>query len=81
MRGLNLGNAVSIYFGDPEGNMIETYLDTPFHVTQPHGDPLDLDQPDDVIWQQTESIRRANPTFLPREVWESRLPVAAPEAA
>ena len=72
MRGLNHGNALSIYFSDPEGNTIESYLDTPYHVAQPHGDPLDLTQADAAIWAQTEAICRADPTFLPRAEWEAQ---------
>uniref|UniRef100_UPI002ABDEDE0 VOC family protein n=1 Tax=Paraburkholderia sp. J63 TaxID=2805434 RepID=UPI002ABDEDE0 len=64
MRGLNHGNALSIYFSDPEGNTVEVYLDTPWYVTQPHGDPLDLERPDSEIWEQTEKICRADPTFM-----------------
>jgi catechol 2,3-dioxygenase len=30
MRNMNHGNALSIYFQDPEGNMIEVYVDTPW---------------------------------------------------
>lgn len=29
------GNAVSVYFNDPEGNGIEIFCDTPWHVEQP----------------------------------------------
>lgn len=29
------GNAVSVYFKDPEGNGIEIFADTPWHVSQP----------------------------------------------
>jgi len=29
------GNAVSVYFSDPEGNGIEIFADTPWHVKQP----------------------------------------------
>ncbi|MEM7323245.1 MAG: VOC family protein [Actinomycetota bacterium] len=29
------GNAVSVYFKDPEGNGIEIFCDTPWHVSQP----------------------------------------------
>lgn len=64
MRGLNHGNALSIYFADPEDNTIEVYLDTPWYVPQPHGDPLDLDLPDDEIWKQTEAAVRADPGFM-----------------
>lgn len=69
MRSLNHGNALSIYFADPEDNTVEVYLDTPWQVRQPHGDPLDLDQPDALIWAETERICRADPTFQPRAEW------------
>jgi len=71
MRGLNHGNALSIYFSDPEGNTVEVYLDTPWYVTQPHGDPLDLDRPDDEIWAETERNCRSDPTFKPVDQWRS----------
>lgn len=70
MRGLNHGNALSIYFSDPEGNTVEVYLDTPWYVAQPHGDPLDLDKPDEEIMAETEAVCRADPGFLPRAEWE-----------
>lgn len=69
LRGLNHGNALSIYFFDPEENTVEVYLDTPWYVSQPHGDPLDLDRSDDDIWTETERIVRADPTFKPVEQW------------
>ena len=72
MRGLNHGNALSIYFHDPEDNLVEVYLDTPWYVTQPHGDPLDLARSDEEIWAETERAVRADPTFLPVEVWRAR---------
>ncbi len=31
------GNAVSVYFKDPEDNGIEVFCDTPWHVKQPQG--------------------------------------------
>jgi catechol 2,3-dioxygenase len=80
MRGLNHGNALSIYFLDPEENTVEVYLDTPWYVTQPHGDPLDIDLPDAEIWAETEKIVRADPTFQPVEDWsrEFRQKLAQP---
>lgn len=71
MRGLNHGNALSIYFLDPEENTVEVYLDTPWYVAQPHGDPLDLDKPDAEIWAETEKIVRADPTFTPVAEWSA----------
>jgi catechol 2,3-dioxygenase len=72
MRGLNHGNALSIYFADPEGNTVEVYIDTPFYVAQPHGDPLDLDKSDDEIMRETEAICRSDPTFMPVADWQEK---------
>ena len=43
------GNAWSLYFTDPEGNGVECFVDSPFHVAQPYGDGLDLSTSDDEI--------------------------------
>lgn len=72
MRGMNHGNALSIYFSDPEGNTVEVYLDTPWYVPQPHGDPLDLEKSDDQIWAETEAACRADPGFEPVQKWATR---------
>ena len=72
MRGLNHGNAISIYFADPEENTVEVYLDTPWQVSQPLGDPLDLDRPDAEIWAETERICRADPSFEAANQWAER---------
>ncbi|HBK04272.1 MAG TPA: glyoxalase [Acetobacteraceae bacterium] len=64
MRVLSHGNAWSCYFKDPEGNVVEAYLDTPWHVPQPHGDPLDLSKSDEDIIRETEAICRADPGFM-----------------
>jgi catechol 2,3-dioxygenase len=61
MRPISHGNAWSIYFKDPEGNVVEAYLDTPFHVPQPHGKPLDLTKSDDQILSETEAACRDDP--------------------
>jgi catechol 2,3-dioxygenase len=72
MRNLNHGNALSIYFADLEENTVEVYLDTPWYVPQPHGDPLDLTRPDEEIWAETEAICRADPGFAPVADWMAR---------
>lgn len=43
------GNALSVYFFDPEGNRVELYYKTGFPVPQPHGDPIDLEQSDNEL--------------------------------
>jgi catechol 2,3-dioxygenase len=73
MRVLSHGNAWSCYFKDPEGNVIETYLDSPFHVPQPHGEPLDLNKSDDQILRETEDACRRDPGFMPIEQYQASM--------
>jgi catechol 2,3-dioxygenase len=72
MRNLNHGNALSIYFSDPEGNTVEVYVDTPWQVSQPHGNPLDLSKSDEALMRETEAICRADPTFMLAADWEAQ---------
>ena len=59
------GNAWSLYFHDPEDNRIEIYLDTPWHIAQPHHIDLDLSLTDAEILKSTEAHVRADPSFKP----------------
>ena len=52
---LTHGNAWSVYFRDPEFNGVEVFIDTPWHVRQPQGEPLDLDKSNDEIVEKTRS--------------------------
>lgn len=63
------GNALSVYFRDPEGNRIELYIDTPWYVDQPLKVPLDLTLPDEAIWRWAEETARRLPGFRPRPQW------------
>lgn len=67
------GNALSLYFRDPEGNRIELFLDTPWYVDQPCREPLDLTQSEAEIWTRAEKQARALPGFKPRAEWESEM--------
>jgi catechol 2,3-dioxygenase len=69
MRGISHGNAISIYFLDPEENTVEVYMDTPWYVSQPHGDPIDVDKADDLIWKEIEAIVHADPSFKSADEW------------
>jgi len=42
-RFVSHGNALGLYFFDPEGNRIEVYYKTGFPVPQPHGDLLSME--------------------------------------
>lgn len=67
------GIAWSVYFGDPEGNRIELFVDSPWYVAQPIADPFDLDQPDDEIMQATEARYGGDPSFRARADWRAEL--------
>ena len=48
------GNALSVYFHDPEGNRIELFVDTPWYVKQPLRLPMDMRLSDDELWAWAE---------------------------
>jgi catechol 2,3-dioxygenase len=73
IRQTSHGNALSIYFPDPEGNMAEIYMDTPWYVPQPHGVPIDLSLPNDEIMAQTEKHCRETPGFMPLGEWQAEV--------
>jgi catechol 2,3-dioxygenase len=61
------GNAWSIYFRDPEGNRIEVYTHTPWYVSQPLREPIDLRLEVEAIHKYTEDLCRNLPGFQSRE--------------
>jgi catechol-2,3-dioxygenase len=63
IRPLTHGNAWSVYFRDPEFNGVEVFIDTPWHVRQPQGQPLDLDKPNDEIVEATRAHFSTEPEF------------------
>ncbi|MDO8768560.1 MAG: VOC family protein [Burkholderiaceae bacterium] len=67
------GNAVSIYFRDPEGNRIEVFMDSPWYCEQPLREPIDLDQSDEDIMARAEAIARSRPRFQSRTEWQSKM--------
>ncbi len=62
---LTHGNAWSIYFNDPEGNGIEIFCDSPWHVQQPQGMAWDRDKTNDEVLEQTQRDFESNPAFGP----------------
>lgn len=67
------GNAWSVYFTDPEGNGLECFLDTPFHVAQPYGDALDLSMSDAEIEASTRAKIESLPEFQPFPQWRTEM--------
>ncbi|MEZ5660006.1 MAG: VOC family protein [Burkholderiaceae bacterium] len=72
-RPVTHGNAVSIYFTDPEGNRIEVFCDTPWYVQQPLVVPVDLGQDDAQVLAQVQAHARSLPGFEPIEQWRARI--------
>ena len=70
LRSVTHGNALSLYFRDPEGNRVELLIDTPWHVPQPCRIPVDLSLPDDELWASIEKKARELPGFKSREAWQ-----------
>ncbi len=61
------GNAWSVYFKDPEGNTIEVFCDSPFHVAQPQARPWDLSLSEDELRRRTEEEFGNEPQFKPMD--------------
>jgi catechol 2,3-dioxygenase len=65
----NHGNSWSIYFRDPEYNVIEMYVVTPWQVRQPWRVDLDLDAPDEVISAETLERIERDGVLISAEDW------------
>lgn len=72
-REISHGNAWSLYFADPEGNGVECFVDTPFHVSQPQGKPTDIDLDDDTLVEKTRNDFGKEPEFGAYADWQDRL--------
>ncbi|HEY5858191.1 MAG TPA: VOC family protein [Aldersonia sp.] len=60
------GNAIGIYFFDPEGNRNEVYLRIERDVRQPFRKTLNLDQdPADILAQAEELLASEGPAYQP----------------
>ena len=67
------GNAVSFYAPDPEGNRVEIYWNTPWYVSQPRAETIDLLQPEDSLMAAMEAVARTLPGFRPRAQWRAEM--------
>jgi len=61
------GNALSVYFKDPDGNRVEIYTHTPWYIPQPHAVPFDLSQSNEEILAWTEAYCRGDADFMSAE--------------
>ena len=67
------GNAISIYFRDPEGNRIEAFVDTPWYCEQPLREIINLNDDDETIFAQSEKIASSRPKFQLRSTWQAEM--------
>jgi catechol-2,3-dioxygenase len=67
------GNALSVYFHDPEANRIELFVDTPWYCHQPMRIAMDMTLSDAELWAWAEAEARKQPDFKPVEEWSAEL--------
>lgn len=70
MEGVSHGNAWSIYLRDPEGNRLEIFTDTPWHVAQPVRFAVDLAMAEDDLIAWTEAKVSVMPGYRPLGEWQ-----------
>ena len=75
------GNAVSVYFADPEGNGIEIFCDTPWHVEQPVIAGWDPTMSADEVLADVEARFKDAPGFMPMDEYRSQQATAFGEVS
>ena len=63
-RVVSHGNAFGCYFRDPEGNNVEVYWHTGRLCPQPHGDPIDLEAPDEELFKVLDGMPQVEEPVL-----------------
>ena len=66
------GNSFSIYFPDPEGNIVELAVESVWYVPAPHGAPLDLSWSDEKLLDWAEDHCHGTPGFMMRADWKKQ---------
>lgn len=61
------GNALSLYFNDPEGNALEVFFDTPWHVIQPQTELWDPNMTEEEALNWVEETFKDKPHFSKKE--------------
>ncbi|MBX7430508.1 VOC family protein [Mycobacterium sp. Y57] len=75
----NHGTSWSLYFPDPEGNMLECFVDTPWYVEQPFMEPLDLSVDDATLWTLTQQMCSQATGYRPYADWRAEVAVRMAE--
>ena len=66
------GNSFSIYFPDPEDNVVELAVESVWYVPAPHGAPLDLSWSNEKLLDWAEDHCHETPGFMMRADWKKR---------
>lgn len=69
----NHGIGWSIYFKDPEGNLLECFVDSEWYISQPALIPIDFSLSDDEIMQVTKELCEKSEGFEPIATWRARM--------
>ncbi|MSQ88411.1 MAG: glyoxalase [Betaproteobacteria bacterium] len=67
------GNALSVYFRDPEGSRLEFFVDTPWYVAQPLRIPMDMTLTDAQLWSWAEAEARKAKGYKPLGEWQAAM--------
>ena len=73
LQAVTHGNAWSVYFFDPEGNRIEVYTHTPWYVSQPLREPIDMSLESEDIFVQTKALCKTLPGYQSRDEWQKSM--------
>ena len=73
MQGINHGNSWSVYFRDPDKNMVEIYMDTGWYVPQPFGDRFSLDLSEQQMRDLTEERVKTIAGSMPQSEWSEQI--------
>ena len=73
LQGINHGNSWSVYFRDPDGNMVEIYMDTGWYVPQPFGDRFSLDLDDRQMRAITAERVKSIPGSMSQLEWSDQI--------
>ncbi len=68
---LTHGNAISVYFSDPEGNGIEVFCDSPWHVKQPAAQGWDPTMSDEEVLADVKAKFENDSEFRPMEEYRA----------
>lgn len=64
------GIAWSMYFKDPEGNVVECFVPSPWYVHAPSAIPFDFDMSDEEIFEHTRKALQVRPDFKTFDQWK-----------